>query len=279
MCNRYQQAALQEAKDALAAIIETPFNVGSDIVHPQSPGLVVRQDNGQRILASMIWGFPLILADMKARAMAKGAVVKPKPVNNARTDKLGSGFWNRWTDPAHRCLIPLKAYAEAIGTKGRMTEAWMTVPDQSVFAVAGIWRPSAEWGDCYSMIMTEAAGEAATVHILYHCPKGLPIGRNRMWQRWICKVSDRPYRATTIRKSSAIGPHLDSYLTNPAAYLLDLDKVLAYVCKGVPPADAITLGLPKQIDGGWIIGKRAGRSQNVGEKVQSKIFVPNSYKK
>ena len=164
MCNRYQQAAMQEAKEALAAIIETPFNMGSEIVHPQSPGLVVRQDKGQRILASMIWGFPLILADAKARAVTKGVAVKPKPVNNARTDKLGSGFWIRWTDPAHRCLIPLKAYAEAIGTKGSMTEAWMTVPDESVFAVAGIWRPSAEWGDCYSMIMTEAAGEAATVH-------------------------------------------------------------------------------------------------------------------
>jgi putative SOS response-associated peptidase YedK len=164
MCNRYQQAHMQEAKDALAAIIETPFNVGSDIMHPKSPGLVVRQHNGHRILASMTWGFPLILADMKARALAKGVAVKPKPVNNARTDKLRSGFWSKWTDPAHRCLIPVKAYAEAIGTKGSMTEAWMTVPTNSVFAVAGIWRPSAEWGDCYSMIITEAAGNAAKVH-------------------------------------------------------------------------------------------------------------------
>lgn len=155
---------MQEAKDALAAIVETPFNIGSEIVHPQSPGLVVRQENGQRILASMTWGFPLILADAKARAAAKGVAAKPKPVNNARTDKLGSGFWSRWIAPAHRCLIPLKAYAEAVGTKGSMTEAWMTVPDQDVFAVAGIWRPSAEWGDCYSMIMTEAAGDVATVH-------------------------------------------------------------------------------------------------------------------
>jgi putative SOS response-associated peptidase YedK len=155
---------MQEAKEALAAIIETPFNVGSEIVHPQSPGLVVKQENGQRVLASMTWGFPLILADAKARAATKGVTAKPKPVNNARTDKLGSGFWSRWTDPAHRCLIPVKAYAEAVGTKGSMTEAWMTVPDQSVFAVAGIWRPSAEWGDCYSMIMTEATGNAAEVH-------------------------------------------------------------------------------------------------------------------
>ena len=164
MCNRYQQAAIQEAKDALNAIIETPFNVGSDIIHPQSPGLVVKHVNGQRVLANMTWGFPLILAEARERAKAKGVQVKPKPVNNARTDKLTSGFWNRWTDPVHRCLIPVRGYAEAVGQKGQMTEAWMTVPDESLFAVAGIWRPSAEWGDCYSMVMTEAAGAAATVH-------------------------------------------------------------------------------------------------------------------
>jgi putative SOS response-associated peptidase YedK len=164
MCNRYQQAAIQEAKDALEAIIETPFNVGHEIIHPQSPGLVVKQANGQRVLANMTWGFPLIFAEARERAKAKGTAVKPKPVNNARTDKLTSGFWSRWTDPVHRCLIPVHAYAEAIGQKGCMTEAWMTVPSERLFVVAGIWRPSAEWGDCYSMIMTEAAGEAATVH-------------------------------------------------------------------------------------------------------------------
>lgn len=179
MCNRYQQAAMQDAKEALAAIIETPFNMGSDLVHPQSPGLVVREDKGQRILASMTWGFPLILADAKARAAAKGVAAKPKPVNNARTDKLGGGFWNRWTDPAHRCLIPVKGYAEAVGIKGKMTEAWMTVPNQSVFAVAGIWRPSSEWGDCYSMVMTEAGGEAATVHS--RMPVILSIADHARW--------------------------------------------------------------------------------------------------
>jgi putative SOS response-associated peptidase YedK len=53
------------------------------------------------------------------------------------------------------------------------------VPDESLFAVAGIWRPSAEWGDCYSMIMTEAAGEAATVHS--RMPVILTIGNHASW--------------------------------------------------------------------------------------------------
>jgi putative SOS response-associated peptidase YedK len=179
MCNRYQQAAIQEAKDALDAIIETPFNVGHEIIHPQSPGLVVKQANGQRVLANMIWGFPLILAEARERAAAKGVQAKPKPVNNARTDKLTTGFWSRWTDPVHRCLIPVHAYAEAVGQKGRMTEAWMNVPGESLFALAGIWRPSVEWGDCYSMIMTEATGEAATVHS--RMPVILAIGDYASW--------------------------------------------------------------------------------------------------
>ena len=179
MCNRYQQAAIQEAEDALNAIIETPFNVGSDIIHPQSPGLVVKQANGRRVLTNMTWGFPLILAEARERAAAKGLKAKPKPVNNARSDKLGSGFWNRWTDPNHRCLLPIQAYAEAIGKKGQMTEAWMSLPGESFFAVAGIWRPSDEWGDCYTMIMTEAAGDAATVHS--RMPVILAAGDQELW--------------------------------------------------------------------------------------------------
>ena len=45
-----------------------------------------------------------------------------------------------------------------------MTRTWMSLPDVEAFAVAGIWRASDEWGDCYSMVMTDAAGPAAQVH-------------------------------------------------------------------------------------------------------------------
>lgn len=30
--------------------------------------------------------------------------------------------------------------------------------------MAGIWRDSDEWGECYSMVMTDAAGAASEVH-------------------------------------------------------------------------------------------------------------------
>ena len=98
---------MQEAVDVLKAIREAPFNIGSEIVHPQSPGLVVRQENGKRILSSMTWGFPLVLKG------AKGQPLKPRPVNNARTDKLGTPFWRRAFEN-RRCLIPLTQSVEEL---------------------------------------------------------------------------------------------------------------------------------------------------------------------
>jgi len=95
---------------------------------------------------------------------AKGQPLKPKPVNNARTDKLTTFFW-RHAFAERRCLIPLTAWAEAEGAKGQMTRTWLSLPDAPMFAAAAVWRQSDEWGACYAMVMTEAEGsDAASVH-------------------------------------------------------------------------------------------------------------------
>ena len=101
-------------------------------------------------------GFPLVLKSKRT-----GEPLKPKPVNNARTDKLDSYMW-RSSFAERRCLIPLSAWAEV--AKGSKTRTWQSLPDAEAFAVAGIWRDSDEWGKCYSMVMTDAVGEAAKVH-------------------------------------------------------------------------------------------------------------------
>ncbi|RJY06944.1 SOS response-associated peptidase family protein [Aurantiacibacter aquimixticola] len=38
------------------------------------------------------------------------------------------------------------------------------MPDEPVFVVAGIWRSTPEWGDAYSMVMTDACVRVAGVH-------------------------------------------------------------------------------------------------------------------
>ncbi len=105
----------------------------------------------------MTWGFPLILTGKQ------GQRLKPKPVNNAREDKLGTAFW-RDSFARRRCLIPVSAWAEAEGEKGRMTRTWYSLAGSDLFAVAGIWRPTQEWGDAYSMVMVDGCAQMADVH-------------------------------------------------------------------------------------------------------------------
>jgi putative SOS response-associated peptidase YedK len=123
-------------------------------VYPGYPGLVV-DGAGVR---TMSWGFPLVLKSKKT-----SAPLKPKPVNNTREDKLGTGFW-RDSFVKRRCLIPVTAWAEAEGAKGSMTRTWYSLPDQDIFAVAGVWRPTAEWGEAYSMVMVDGCELMAEVH-------------------------------------------------------------------------------------------------------------------
>lgn len=122
-------------------------------IYPGYPGLVLAHGQVQQ----MVWGFPL------ARKGAKGQALKPKPVNNARSDKLGSPFWSA-RFKSRRCLIPISEFAEAEGQKGAMTRTWFSLPDAPIFAVAGFWRGSEEWGDSYTMVMTEANSQIGTVH-------------------------------------------------------------------------------------------------------------------
>ena len=164
MCNRYEQSATEAARRALKAPEAEMFKSAGSIIHPQGQGEIVRLMDGKRTISQMTWGFPLILAAARKRAQEQGRQPRPKPVNNARTDKLSSPFWNRWTGPEYRCIIPVTRYAEAYGPIGKMYEAWVSVPDQELFAVAGLWRPSDAWGNCYTMVMTDAAGEAAEAH-------------------------------------------------------------------------------------------------------------------
>ena len=154
MCNLYRMTkTTAEVADWFGAV-DAPggANFGAE-VYPGYPGLVIAEGS----LRQMNWGFPLQLTG------AKGQKLKPKPVNNARTDKLGGFFWKQSFEQ-RRCLIPLSAWAEAEGPKGAKTRTWLSLPDQELFAVAGVWRSSDEWGNVYAMVMTDAAGEVASVH-------------------------------------------------------------------------------------------------------------------
>ena len=149
MCNLYRMTrAHAEVANLFKAALGSVGNVGAE-VYPGYPGLVVARAGGgksqTRELRSMVWGFPLVLKGKN------GQPLKPKPVNNARADKLDGFMW-RYSFAERRCLIPVSAFAEAEegGSEAELTKSgqrrktrtWFTLPDRQVFAVAGLWRGS-----------------------------------------------------------------------------------------------------------------------------------------
>jgi putative SOS response-associated peptidase YedK len=61
-------------------------------------------------------------------------------------------------------LIPVTAFAEAEGGEGAKTRTWFRVKHQPIFAWAGMWRDSTEWGPVYSGLMTDCNEAIRPVH-------------------------------------------------------------------------------------------------------------------
>ena len=153
MCNLYR---MTKGTQEVAQL----FNVEGDLtanyaaeVYPGTTGLVIAEGQAR----AMHWGFPLVLTGKQ------GQKLKPKPVTNAREDKLLTGFW-RDSFAHRRCLVPVSQWAEAEGEKSRMTRTWYGLPGEEVFAVAGLWRASAEWGEVYTLVMVDGHPQMADVH-------------------------------------------------------------------------------------------------------------------
>ena len=163
MCNLVTlNASVVEVASAFRSRRPKDTNASPGDVYPGYQGFVVREDAGERMMQAMTWGFP-----RHSISKRTGLPNKPNPVNNARDDKLMSPFgrWREWfVQPAHRCLIPFTSFAEAEGPDGRKTKTWISVSDQPLAAWAGVWRPSDEWGDCYTGVMVDATTELWDIH-------------------------------------------------------------------------------------------------------------------
>ena len=158
MCNAYatRTSTAEVARHFRVDLLDVVASNTPEEAYPGTPGLVVHEKEGKRVLRSMTWGFPVRLKGMRPDS-------KPKPVNN-----IADLHKNMWVGcarkPEWRCLIPLAAFAEAQGPKGAKTRTWFNVKGQDVFAWAGLWRDSAEWGPVYSGVMTGCNEAIRPVH-------------------------------------------------------------------------------------------------------------------
>jgi len=156
MCNLY--TVRKSAAEVAAHFgVTNPIQTNSpEEIYPGTPGMALIEQDGVRQLRSMTWGFPLRLQGMKPDA-------KPKPVNNI-ADLSGRMWVGLARKPQWRCIIPVTAFAEAEGPKGAKTRTWFSLKDEPIFAWAGLWRVSDEWGPVYSGAMTNANAAVAPVH-------------------------------------------------------------------------------------------------------------------
>jgi hypothetical protein len=143
--------------------------------------------------------------------------------------------------------------------------------------LAGDWIRSRGGQVAFIWIRETGPDKGAHVHILMHVPPDLAGGfdrRQRGWQQacgalWKAKV----------RRSRPIGRNLLHYCSgwiDGQAYDVNLAEALDYVLKGADDPARQRLGIRHKEQGGDVVGKRCGVSQNIGPEARRKhrIFDP-----
>lgn len=175
MCNLYKvRSTAEEMARLFKAIPDSAdqITVEKDYVAPGKPGHIVREEDGQRLLSAMSWGFPF----------------QGKPVTNVRN--YTSPFWrSALANPARRCLVPVTEFQEwsvaPMPDTGKKKAFWFSVPSQPIFAFAGIWRPT-EGVPVYSFLTCGYDGDPANHVVGAIHPKACPVVLHlEDYDRWL----------------------------------------------------------------------------------------------
>jgi putative SOS response-associated peptidase YedK len=164
MCNLYNlKVSRQEYLDHFRATDDwrNQIMVDKDYVAPGKPGYVIRDQDGERVLSTMNWGFPF----------------QGKPVVNVRNHT--SPFWrSALQDTERRCLVPVTEFqewsVEPDPDTGKKRPHWFRVPSQPIFAFAGIWQPT-EGAPVYSFLTCGYEGDPKAHIVGAIHPKACPV--------------------------------------------------------------------------------------------------------
>ena len=167
MCGRYdlsENPAAIRAKFSVPSVPDffaTVPNVAD--VRPTDRGPIVRLDReGARECTLARWG----LVPPWAKDLAFGT-----RCINARSETVASTSAFRIAYRKRRCLVPLVAFYEWSGPKGKRLKHRITLPEEPLFALAGLWEwwrdpatPEGPGVETYTIITTEANSAIAPLH-------------------------------------------------------------------------------------------------------------------
>lgn len=123
---------------------------------PLAKGLVVREQDGERVIDVMDWDVLGGLGNF--------------PMTNVR--QLGLSQWRGLAEkPENRCLVPLTEFCEwtpekvdlGDGRKPIKGEMWFACIDQPIFGVAGFWQHTAN-GRGFKMVTCDPNDLVAEIH-------------------------------------------------------------------------------------------------------------------
>jgi putative SOS response-associated peptidase YedK len=149
MCNTYRIKPKRDAGGLVLQVGEAAARLVSNLVRKSDPGVVVAGDGRVEL---MRWGFH---RDFNAS------------INNARSDKLEGGMWQR-AFHERRCAIPMTLFYEwgvaGGAARGRKQAHEFRHPDGDYLWAAGIWEEHPDFGRCYTMVTTAASPLISPLH-------------------------------------------------------------------------------------------------------------------
>jgi putative SOS response-associated peptidase YedK len=182
MCGRYDLSQNPAAIKAHFRVPAVPEYMASPDVRPTETKPIVRlAHDGERECVLARWGLvPSWAKDLKFGARCI----------NARSETIATTPSFRAAYAKRHCLVPLNAFYEWTGEKGRKVKWRIRLKDEPLFALAGLWEwwrdPSTQQGvQTYTIITTAANAVIAPVH------DRMPvIVRTSDYARWLDAGSD-----------------------------------------------------------------------------------------
>lgn len=138
---------LEEIVQHFGVDVQGASEVASETIEG-TPGLIVLEKDGLRLLKSVTWGFPRQTREMRQDGEPPGRIGLVADLTNPLWDRVV-------VEPKYRCLIPLTHFANPDGVKGSKTRTWFSRHRQPLMAWAGFVRNTAEFGPVFAgMTMT-----------------------------------------------------------------------------------------------------------------------------
>lgn len=163
-----------------------------------------------------------------------------------RAEQMGLAFNRHWTVHYDRAGIDEPDGARFVGRLLKLAGDYARRHNSKVTA---IW------------VRENGDGKGGHVHILLHLPIGLSL-RGRT-PKWIRLAGGESREGVSFIRT--IGARLVSAKIGGEHYRVNADRVRGYLLKGASREAGEALGLARAGDGGFVIGKRCGRTQNIGK--------------